>query len=274
MAEGVSEAAQELAPAGSAPPAPAPQRHGRLYRFRFAFLYGSLAAVLGAAVAGFVLLVGSSDGSRPGQAAGGEWSPWKPSSSDTSTATKEIAQHVAKAYRHPGPDGAQLLKVLASAPAVQSVPIHAISVQANGSEADAQVDERDSLMFILCGSTASCAIGKGTPSVERGRLVRREALELALYTFKYVEPIKYVVAFMPPRKGQTAQYVVFYQRSDLEQQLRRPLRETLNPVTPRQNDVTRKEIATIDRLTLPRTFKFQLQQAQQGDAILVLTPSV
>jgi hypothetical protein len=157
---------------------------------------------------------------------------------------------------------------------VQSVPIHAISVQVNGSEADAQVDESDSLMFILCGSTASCAIGTGTPSIARGRLVRREALELALYTFKYVNPIKYIVAFMPPRKGQAAQYVVFYQRSDLQQELQRPLRQTLSSVTPRQDSITRKEVATIDRLTLPHTFKFALQQAQQGDAILVLTPSV
>ena len=53
-------------------------------------------------------------------------------------------------------------------------------------------------MYSLCGLGASCSIATGTPSVERGELVRREILELALYTFKYVGGIENVIAFMPP----------------------------------------------------------------------------
>ena len=56
-------------------------------------------------------------------------------------------------------------------------------------------------MFSLCGLGQSCAIATGKASVERGTLVRREILELALYTFKYVGGVNHVIAFMPPARG-------------------------------------------------------------------------
>ena len=35
----------------------------------------------------------------------------------------------------------------------------------------------ETVMYTLCGLGARCAIATGTPSVSRGRLIRREALE-------------------------------------------------------------------------------------------------
>ena len=78
-------------------------------------------------------------------------------------------------------------------------------------------------MYSLCGLGPSCAIATGTASVARGRLVRREILELALYTFKYVPGMQSVIAFMPPKTGSQPQYVVYLQKSDLSQELKLPL---------------------------------------------------
>ena len=53
-------------------------------------------------------------------------------------------------------------------------------------------------------SAPRCSIASGQATEPRGRLVRREALEVALYTFKFVPSINSIVAFMPPPPGSTA----------------------------------------------------------------------
>src|SRR5207237_467980 len=83
-----------------------------------------------------------------------------------------------------------------------------------------------------CGLGTSCSITSGAPTVARGTLVRREIFELALYTFKYVGGIKHVIAFMPPPSGQSAQYLVYLQKSDLAPYLKAPLAQTLGSHVP------------------------------------------
>jgi hypothetical protein len=260
-------------PAATATPAPPekPEKHERFYPFRgrFIFVYVALAAALGAAIAGLVMAVG---GTKIGSTSE-KWSSWEPTGGATARA-KQITDHVTKAYRLR--TGEQLLDVFAKAPRVQDVPIRGIVAQATGNGADevATVDDENSLMFVLCGGGPSCSIDKGAASLERCRLVRREALELALYTFKYVNRVRYIIAFMPPKKGAQPEFVAFFHRDDFSPQLDRPLKETLATKTPRQHQITPREGVMIDKLTDPHIYKFQLQQAQQGDAILVLSSSV
>jgi hypothetical protein len=254
--------------AQEAPPTPTQRRAA--HRARFAVVYLILAAALGAAIAGVVLLVGTgtSHSSRA-------WSTWKPTK-DGQAGVAQIAAHISKQYRL-SKGGGQLLDVIAKAPAVQDVPIKAVAVR-NPTSGDADevslFDDNNSLMFVLCGGGQSCAIAKGKPTIERGRLVRRETLELALYTFKYVGSVNYIVAFMPPKKGATPQYVVYFHRGDFQKELSQPLADTLGSTTPLSTAIPPRETTKIDRLTNPHMFKFQLQQAQQGDAILVLDPAV
>src|SRR5207248_11203222 len=60
----------------------------------------------------------------------------------------------------------------------------------------------NTIAYNLCGiGGKACAIGVGTPSTERLLLLRREALELALYTFKYIHGTQNVVAILPPGKS-------------------------------------------------------------------------
>ena len=71
------------------------------------------------------------------------------------------------------------------------------------------------------------------PSRERHALLRREALELALYTFKYVNGVESVAIFLPPPPGPDAQAsAVFLKRGDVKPLLSRPLSKTLAPGAP------------------------------------------
>ena len=203
------------------------------------------------------------------------WSAWKPSGGGLGAA-RQIAEHIAPAYRLPG--GTQIVDVIAKAPSVspgkQTIPIHYLAVRGTGGAGDQifDVSSSNSVMFSLCGLGPSCSIATGTASVARGRLVRREILELALYAFRYVHGIDNVIAFMPPKPGSAPQYVIYLRRADLAPQLGEPLARTLTPKTPLPNTIPAGEVRAVDATTNTRVFSFSLSQAQQGDAILVLAP--
>jgi hypothetical protein len=101
--------------------------------------------------------------------------------------------------------------------------------------------------------------------------VRREILELALYTFKYVGSVKNVIAFMPPTPGSQPTLVVYLAKKDLSDELKTPLAQTLSPKVPLPSSISAREQQTIDSTTQSRVYKFSLSQAQTGDAILVLS---
>jgi hypothetical protein len=243
-----------------------------LHRRRFLVFYALLAVVLGAAAAGVALEAG---GSVTGSTA---WSPWKPSGGGLGAA-QSIAAHVAPLYRLPS--GNQLVSVIASAPSVsngnETIPVHYLGIRGKSQRQDQifQVSSSNSVMYTLCGLGDACSIPTGTASVARGRLVRREALELALYTFKYVGGIQNVVAFLPPAPGATAKtprFVVYLRKDDLESELDQPLAQSLNPKTPLPNTIRAHEVQLVDSTTETHIFSFGLAQAPTGDWILVLNP--
>ena len=256
-------------PVSTAHPSPPTPKSSAPHRWRFMFIYGTLAVVLGIAVAGVVIYAGRSINPAP------KWSAWKPSGGGLGAA-KQIAEHVGGTYHLPS--GQQLVDVIAKAPSVspanQQIPIHYIAVRGAKGVVDQilPVDSSNSLMYSLCGLGSSCSIATGKPSVARGTLVRREILELALYTFKYVGGVKNVVAFMPPTPSAQPTLAIYLQKSDFSQELKHPIVQTLNEKVPLPSAITAKEQETIDSTTQSRVYKFSLSQAQQGDAILVLQP--
>lgn len=271
MADDLSDApsgssAESATPPPEALPPPREPRSG-VYLGRFRLAYAALAIVLGAAVGTFILLV-SGPGSGPDTA----WSTWKPTAEGTERA-RQIADYVSRRYRLPS--GAQLVGVIAGPPSVQNVPISVFAIRRGDRDEDVSVlPAQASVMYILCGLGQRCAIEEGTPSRERHRLLRREALELALYTFVYMEDVESIVTFLPPRRGSDPDSALFFHRDDLRAELERPLRATLpERASLVPNGLDRIEEFKVDKLTDGHLFRFQFQQGPDGAAILVLEPA-
>ena len=248
------------------------------YRLRFGLVYFVLAGIVGGAVGSFVVVA-----TRPGDPPAPDWSSWQPDGSNDARA-KQIADHVSKRYRLPS--GNQLAVAIAGPPSAtasdgSSVPVEAIAVRPDTSTGQAEEDDieilrsGDSLMFVLCGLGDRCSITEGDASEERHQLLQREALELALYTFKYVDSTDSVVVFLPPRPDAEVSTSVFLTRDDVADELHRPLSQTLvSAVPPQLGAIPAQELGHIDRLTQPRLYQYGFTQAQNGSGILVLDPIV
>jgi hypothetical protein len=268
---------QEASVSAAAPvaAAPAEPKRPRLYQARFMTMYILLGAALVATVVGVVMALGTSI--SPKQL----WSAWKPADGNADQRATQIAQHTGALYQLPS--GNQMLDVIPkkltvplvdSSGSTQNVPIAGVVLRAKNTGDKVTVfNSDDSRLFQLCGTGASCAIGEGKATVARGRLVRREALQLALLTFKYVPGVSHVIEFMPPPPGSQPSLVTYFEKQDLKAQLSKPLGTTLSAKTPGANTMTPAEAARIDQVTTGHVFTFTFRTTQLGQAVLLLTKS-
>jgi hypothetical protein len=187
---------------------------------------------------------------------------------------RAIAKHVANEYKL-NKKGTQLVAVVSGRPTVTAdthkISISTITVKQGGG--DNVVPTNATWSEQLCGLGTACSIDTGQATEDRGRLVRREALEVALYTFKFVPTIDSIVAFMPPPPGKPPTTLIYMQKDNFAKQLSQPLAATLplaTPPLPTSPDPTEK--ATIDKLTLPMVYTFKVQQLQDASAVLILDP--
>ena len=149
---------------------------GLATRGRFAVAYLLLGAAVGIAVGGAIVLV-----QRTGPQPGPPWSSWQPTTVSTSSREFEIAQHVGRTYKSPTGDQLVGVKVGGSQNG-NSFGGVAIVKKGDPRSLDKSFDPKSTAVFILCGDNpATCAITQGQPSVARGTVLRREALELALH---------------------------------------------------------------------------------------------
>ncbi|MFL5846865.1 MAG: hypothetical protein ACJ762_19455 [Solirubrobacteraceae bacterium] len=245
------------------PPAEAPHSP------RFQFLLGALFALGLAAIAAVVALAVNG---APEHKDALPWSAWKPTAAETAPA--EIAQYVAERYQTES--GKQLVNVTGGPLQFQQTPLELIvdsglSYFPLGGQG---------VLFNLCGIGAKdCRIATGKPSMERALLLRREIVELALYTFHYTDADN-VVAVMPltsnaktGKYAKTQNQAVLLQRQDLEDQLKQPIDSTLAPQPPRVETVmSSPDINFVESLTSERDFKFKFQAAGTDGGYMVLEP--
>ena len=272
----VAEQPAEETPAAETPAAPPSKEKQRLlYRKRFVFMYVVLGLALLATIAGVVMALDASITAGPPP-----WSSWKPDGS-SSAQTNTIAQRVGGLYRLPG--GHQMLDIYAkkltvpvtTSSGASEVPIAAVAIRGPKGKVDriSMLTDSDSRLYQLCGTGTACAIGQGKASIARGQLVRREALELALYTFKYVHGTNHVIAFMPPPPGSQPSVLIYLDKADVKPFLSRPLANTIASKTPLPTTITPAEGNAVDKIMMPHLYKFSLQQTQLGQAVLVLQPA-
>jgi len=245
------------------------------FRARFGFVLGALIGVALAAIAvGVLMATDEPDPAPPPDT----WSAWQPSAADTLGKAEEIAGFVAPRYRH---KGNLLVGVDASGLEIEGIALDGVAL-----ETDSDVDfiEGDAVMYTLNGLGDMGSIAFGSPSPERSVLVRREALELALYSFHYIDDLDMVVALLPPSSEEVAKArkadtqptltAMLLRPEELRDRLAIPLTATIPPRTPKVKELTEDnpETKVVSALTTPNVFAVTFQQAQDAKTYLVLRP--
>jgi hypothetical protein len=247
------------------------------YRSRFGVFYVLLAIVAGAGVGALLVLVG-----RGSPAPAPAWSAWQPTGTVDQRAA-QIAEHVSSQYRLPS--GNALAPVTYQGPPVGTLDgvtpgqVRAIAVRPDttGGRADASdittFDARNTVQYELCGLGQNCSISEGKPSDALGRLLQREALELALYSFRYFDRIESTLVLLPRRADGKEATAILLAKSDVRRELGQPLDQTLTaPRTPGIGEIAADEQAVINRTVGPRLYEYAWLQAQDGTLVMVLTP--
>jgi hypothetical protein len=257
LQEAVQLGAEAAVPAGPAP-----------FRSRFGFLFGVLAGIALCVAGVTALLLGAQEESGPKLAE--NWSSWEPETTRMVAGAEEIAGHVGLQYKLDSGD--QLVSIRSSSLELQGEDIGVAVRPVGGS---LQYMEGDGLLYILNGLGPNGTIPTGTASKKRGRLLLREALELALYSFRYLEDVTMVAVLLPQSPEATGQErqtrAVFYRPGDLLPQLQVPLTATLSPKTPTPGTMTPTESKKVDDLTLRNLFLASIQplEAEQNYLVLV-----
>ena len=274
--------------AGTARPADAPgaSREDRArtssYNRRFVVIYVVLALVVGVAVG--ALVVEALRDPAPTEALPKGTTQFRPSEPGELGAM-QIADQVQRNYRLP--NGDELVNVVASRNTLQDgnlgylrVGYQVIRPGDGFKDKDSLlVQPEDAIQYSLCGAGQSCAI-PGTASTDRGILVRRMGLELALRTLKFDPSVDNVTVFLgpiPPPAGVDG-VVLMYRRNVLETQnpgiLSQPISRTL-PGSGRRiepglmpADVARR----VDQLTRSNLYYGVYQLIGGRDALLQLQP--
>lgn len=241
---------------------------------RFGFALGALLAIAAAGMVLAVVVIGDRNNTGP---VGPAWSKWTPVK-DGGDSRVQIAGHVGSQYRLLG--GRQLVAVKATGLKVSGVDLDIAKVGASSKDDIKLIKGDKTVMYRMCGLNPACSI-PGEPSVNRGLLVRREALELAMYTFKYTDA-NGVVVVLPPavilKKGQKTptaadltkanenRIAAYFSRGDLKKTLSGPVTATLAPNTPSVASISGSpDVGIVKTLVEPSIYKFSLTSGNTDD---------
>jgi hypothetical protein len=236
------------------------------YQSRFQLIFGVLLGVAMAAVVATVIVLAG--GKKPDDPGAVSWAPWHPTSSDGLEAVNQIAEHVGQRYTLPS--GNQLVGVRGGPLELARLPV-TIALEDQG---NVKILDEKGVLYNLCGLGTACSIKEGKPTVARSLVLRREALELALYTFRYIKNVDQVVVILPPPKGQKAKFAMFFRRDDgpVGAGLNRPLAATLPGSPPIPPDVPKTQQKFIESITNENLFSFTPQEGGDAHIYLVLSP--
>jgi hypothetical protein len=232
----------------------------------------------------------SSTASASASASTLSWSTWKPSATGNAGAA-QIANYIAPFYRL---STSQQLAVVTPISTTElnastgsftgsGLTVALKSATSNSSGSSLRPLSGQTVGFDLCGQGGpDCSVG-GTSSTVRLLLLRREALELAMYTFKYLPRAQNVVAVLPPGRDSSTQgskkltVAVLFDRQELAPLLTEPVESTLQEYPP--DDLAQlkawkksEEAGLVDTITGRSLFSESVEAQQDGSNLLILNP--
>ena len=168
-------------------------------------------------------------------------------------------------------------------------------MRANPSSSQVSLLGGHTIAYNLCGiGSSNCSITAGKASPDRLLLLRREALELALYTFKYIDGVQNVVAILPPghtvagcsgicptphqkTSVKAVDVALLFVKAELQPWLDKPLSATFPerfpPEVPELSLWKQTpEAGLVAQITERGLFSEKLVQAQDGSNLIVLDP--
>ncbi len=298
--EGASESSILPAPVPLTARDGPPTRRRSPHRDRFRAALAILAGIGVGAIAIAIAVVIANHGTTTAKKTAVAWSAWAPGVSGSQGATA-IADHIAPYYRF---SASRQLDVVT--PMALTTPSSNGTVSGNGLVVAVNTGtakaEKLSLLgghtvaFNICGlGTSNCALG-GKPSAARLLLLRREALELALYSFKYINGTENVIAVLPPgrtestsaqsssahgskashavKKSKPLNLAVLFVKPELQPWLNTPLKKTLAQIPPAVPELPlwshSNEAGLVDQVTARGLFASSVESQDGGAKILVL----
>jgi hypothetical protein len=249
------------------------------------------------AVAVAIAIASNSSSSGPAQ----PWSAWRPPDNGVQGA-QEIADHIAPFYRISGTAQLAVVTVVNLGNPNNINPTTGVpqglqvAVRPEAASSAVSLLGGNTIAYNLCGiDSTNCSIGVGSPSALRLLLLRREALELALYTFKYISGTQNVVAILPPGYTETGcaggnlcstphakptihheTIALLFVNQELQYWLKRPLSDTFPeefppsvPELPLWSQTS--EAGLVEQITARGMFSEQLVNTQDGSHLIELT---
>jgi hypothetical protein len=217
----------------------------------------------------------------------------------------EIADHLAPYYRISNINQLAVITVSNVNNAADNSQGATTGNNAGGIEVGVRPDPTSSAFELLPGNTVAynlcgvhstdCSIAVGTASPDRTLLLRREALELALYTFKYIKGTNNVLALLPPGHSVAASTLtpkpptssavksvpvslgLLFLRNELQPFLSAPLNNTLPlefpPLVSQVPEwLQTQEAALVEQVTAHGMFSSSISKAQDGSNLILLDP--
>ena len=198
------------------------------------------------------------------------WSAYKPKGGDVFSKAQNMANHVAPAYKYNGEPIAvvQAQPLLYQDAVVDGIAFTKTPLRKIGTPFKQFEPSGSTIAYVFCGTAPRCGL-PSTGAEQTVPMLKRETLELALYTFKYSPSVQSIVGLLPPA-GNT-NYAIYLRRKSFAKELSKPLDATLPQHKvlsyPRLSPV---EKATVDRLTTKATYQSQFSQGANGRTLLVL----
>ncbi len=262
-------------------------RHADKFRVATATLIG---LALGAIAIAVAVTVGHHSSTRASAALPSStvrWSSFQPTDGGN-TGAAEIADYIAPRYRLTGSQQLALITPISTTQLNEASDTFTGSgltvALTTGKPTGASLSPLpgETVAYDICGQgNAHCGLA-GAASKNRLLLLRREALELALYTFEYLPRAQNVAVVLPPvreldgKASRTLPIAVLFLRSALTPSLLvEPIDDTLTSIPPTMADLVTwsrsQEAELVDALTVQNLFSEKVENEQGVGALLVLT---